>query len=102
MVSVLWGALWYANHVNNGREICSPFIPLSCKKYFIDLMFSFVCVFLPQGVFRCMWYSVKNVANILIITMLFLFIFAVMGVQLFSGKFQECNDKSKLWEEECK
>jgi len=54
-----------------------------------------------QAVFRCMWYSVKNVANILMITALFLFIFAVMGVQLFKGKFQGCNDKSKLWEEEC-
>ena len=54
-----------------------------------------------QGVFRCMWYSVKNVANILMITMLFLFIFAVMGVQLFSGKFQECNDRSKLTKETC-
>ncbi|XP_068695384.1 voltage-dependent calcium channel type A subunit alpha-1-like isoform X1 [Montipora foliosa] len=55
-----------------------------------------------QAVFRCMWYSVKNVANILMITVLFLFMFAVMGVQLYSGKFQGCNDRSKLTEEECK
>ena len=48
-----------------------------------------------------MWYSVKNVANILMITMLFLFIFAVMGVQLFNGKFQECNDGSKLTKDTC-
>ncbi|XP_022780550.1 voltage-dependent N-type calcium channel subunit alpha-1B-like isoform X2 [Stylophora pistillata] len=54
-----------------------------------------------QAVFRCMWYSVKNVANILMITMLFLFIFAVMGVQLFKGKFQYCNDSSKRTKEEC-
>nr|XP_058951235.1 voltage-dependent N-type calcium channel subunit alpha-1B-like isoform X1 [Pocillopora verrucosa]XP_058951236.1 voltage-dependent N-type calcium channel subunit alpha-1B-like isoform X1 [Pocillopora verrucosa]XP_058951237.1 voltage-dependent N-type calcium channel subunit alpha-1B-like isoform X1 [Pocillopora verrucosa]XP_058951238.1 voltage-dependent N-type calcium channel subunit alpha-1B-like isoform X1 [Pocillopora verrucosa] len=54
-----------------------------------------------QAVFRCMWYSVKNVANILMITMLFLFIFAVMGVQLFKGKFQYCNDTSKRTKEEC-
>ncbi|KAM7445212.1 hypothetical protein ABFA07_006340 [Porites harrisoni] len=54
-----------------------------------------------QAVFRCMWYSVKNVANILMITMLFLFIFAVMGVQLFNGKFQECNDRSKLTKDTC-
>ena len=65
-------------------------------------MVNLFCVFLLQGVFRCMWYSVKNVANILMITALFLFIFAVMGVQLFSGKFQKCNDPSKLTEEECK
>ena len=49
-----------------------------------------------------MWYSVKNVANILMITVLFLFIFAVMGVQLFSGKFQGCSDPSKLYKEQCK
>lgn len=55
-----------------------------------------------QAVFRCMWYSVKNVANILMITVLFLFIFAVMGVQLFSGKFQGCSDPSKLYKEQCK
>ncbi|XP_078343776.1 voltage-dependent L-type calcium channel subunit alpha-1D-like isoform X1 [Oculina patagonica] len=55
-----------------------------------------------QAVFRCMWYSVKNVANILMITGLFLFIFAVMGVQLFNGKFQYCTDESKLTEAECK
>ncbi|KAK3737051.1 hypothetical protein QZH41_016673, partial [Actinostola sp. cb2023] len=55
-----------------------------------------------RAVFRCMWFSVKNVVNILMITVLFLFIFAVMGVQLFNGKFSFCNDVSKLTKEKCK
>lgn len=41
-------------------------------------------IFAPfQAVFQCMVYSLKNVLNILIITLLFLFIFSVIGVQLF-------------------
>ncbi|CAB4001908.1 voltage-dependent N-type calcium channel subunit alpha-1B-like isoform X1, partial [Paramuricea clavata] len=55
-----------------------------------------------EAVFRCMWYSFKNVANILLITVLFLFIFAVIGVQLFQGKFFYCTDPSKMFEDECK
>ncbi|XP_048587004.1 voltage-dependent calcium channel type A subunit alpha-1-like isoform X2 [Nematostella vectensis] len=54
-----------------------------------------------QAVFRCMWFSVKNVANILMITGLFLLIFAVIGVQLFNGKFWKCTDEAKLYEKEC-
>ena len=40
-----------------------------------------------QAVFQCMVYSLKNVINILVITVLFLFIFAVIGVQLFSVSY---------------
>ena len=36
-----------------------------------------------------MVYSLKNVINILVITMQFLFIFAVIGVQLFSVSISE-------------
>ena len=42
-----------------------------------------VCCSLLQAVFQCMLYSLKNVLNILLITVLFLFIFSVIGVQLF-------------------
>jgi len=42
------------------------------------------CLFLFQAVFQCMVYSLKRVFNILVITILFLFIFAVIGVQLFA------------------
>ena len=42
------------------------------------------CFLFPfQAVFECMLYSLKNVRNILLITLLFYFIFAVVGVQLF-------------------
>ena len=45
-------------------------------------------IFAFQAVFQCMVYSLKNVLNILIITILFLFIFSVIGVQLF--QVSEC------------
>ena len=37
----------------------------------------------------------------MIVYMLFQFIFAVIAVQLFKGKFFYCTDASKLKEEEC-
>ncbi|XP_065072313.1 voltage-dependent L-type calcium channel subunit alpha-1D-like [Rhopilema esculentum] len=52
-------------------------------------------------VFQCMVFSLKRVINIIIITMLCLFMFAVIGVHLFQGKFQSCNDVTKLTREEC-
>lgn len=54
-----------------------------------------------KAVFQCMIFSLKNVFNILIITLQFLFIFSVMGVQLFSGKLFYCSDESKEFEDEC-
>ncbi|XP_073235068.1 voltage-dependent L-type calcium channel subunit alpha-1D-like [Porites lutea] len=54
-----------------------------------------------KAVFECMLYSLKNVRNILLITLLFYFIFAVVGVQLFKGKFWFCNDQSKMTKEAC-
>jgi len=54
-----------------------------------------------KAVFECMLYSLKNVRNILLITLLFYFIFAVVGVQLFKGKFWYCNDLSKMTKETC-
>ena len=55
-----------------------------------------------KAVFQCMVYSLKNVINILIITIMFLFVFAAMGVQLFNGQFFKCTDKSKLTPQECR
>ncbi|XP_065213855.1 voltage-dependent calcium channel type A subunit alpha-1 [Planococcus citri] len=54
-----------------------------------------------KAVFDCVVNSLKNVINILIVYMLFHFIFAVIAVQLFNGKFFFCNDASKATEEEC-
>jgi voltage-dependent calcium channel N type alpha-1B len=54
-----------------------------------------------KAVFDCVVISLKNVFNILIVYMLFQFIFAVVGVQLFNGKFFYCTDLSKHNAEEC-
>ena len=54
-----------------------------------------------KAVFDCVVSSLKNVFNILIVYILFLLIFAMVGVQLFNGKFFYCNDGSKHNAEEC-
>ena len=54
-----------------------------------------------KAVFDCVVISLKNVFNILIVYMLFLAIFAMVGVQLFNGKFFYCTDTSKEDAEEC-
>ena len=46
--------------------------------------------------------SLKNVVNIMIVYMLFQFIFAVIAVQLFKGRFYYCTDESKHTADECK
>lgn len=55
-----------------------------------------------QAVFDCVVNSLKNVFNILIVCMLFMFIFAVVAVQLFKGKFFHCTDESKEFERDCR
>ncbi|XP_044762300.1 voltage-dependent calcium channel type A subunit alpha-1 isoform X14 [Coccinella septempunctata] len=54
-----------------------------------------------KAVFDCLVNSLKNVINILIVYILFQFIFAVIAVQLFNGKFFYCTDKSKITEATC-
>ncbi|KAI8429618.1 hypothetical protein MSG28_000214 [Choristoneura fumiferana] len=54
-----------------------------------------------KAVFDCVVNSLKNVINILIVYILFQFIFAVIAVQLFNGKFFHCNDISKNTFEDC-
>lgn len=54
------------------------------------------CAQLPpplQAVFDCVVNSLRNVLNILIVYVLFMFIFAVIAVQLFKGKFFYCTDE---------
>uniref|UniRef100_A0A674CZF2 Voltage-dependent N-type calcium channel subunit alpha n=1 Tax=Salmo trutta TaxID=8032 RepID=A0A674CZF2_SALTR len=55
-----------------------------------------------KAVFDCVVNSLKNVFNILIVYMLFMFIFAVIAVQLFKGKFFYCSDESKGLEKDCR
>ncbi|XP_012056925.1 PREDICTED: voltage-dependent calcium channel type A subunit alpha-1-like [Atta cephalotes] len=54
-----------------------------------------------KAVFDCVVNSLKNVINILIVYILFQFIFAVIAVQLFNGKFYYCTDESKYTQEDC-
>ncbi|XP_063983724.1 voltage-dependent calcium channel type A subunit alpha-1 isoform X3 [Diachasmimorpha longicaudata] len=54
-----------------------------------------------KAVFDCVVNSLKNVINILIVYILFQFIFAVIAVQLFNGKFFYCNDASKRTKADC-
>ncbi|XP_076000695.1 voltage-dependent R-type calcium channel subunit alpha-1E [Genypterus blacodes] len=54
-----------------------------------------------KAVFDCVVTSLKNVLNILIVYQLFMFIFAVIAVQLFKGKFFYCTDSSMNSEKEC-
>uniref|UniRef100_A0A8D9A9K3 Voltage-dependent L-type calcium channel subunit alpha n=1 Tax=Cacopsylla melanoneura TaxID=428564 RepID=A0A8D9A9K3_9HEMI len=55
-----------------------------------------------KAVFDCVVNSLKNVINILIVYILFQFIFAVIAVQLFNGRFFFCTDESKFTFEDCK
>lgn len=55
-----------------------------------------------KAVFDCLVNSLKNVINILIVYILFQFIFAVIAVQLFNGKFRFCTDASKFTEITCR
>jgi len=54
-----------------------------------------------KKVVQCLIVSVKTIGNIVIVTILLEFCFAVIGVQLFKGKFFFCTDLSKTTEAEC-
>ncbi|CAL4062820.1 unnamed protein product, partial [Meganyctiphanes norvegica] len=53
-------------------------------------------------VVQCVIVAIKTIGNIMLVTCLLEFMFAVIGVQLFKGKFYRCNDRSKELESECK
>ncbi|XP_052753576.1 muscle calcium channel subunit alpha-1 isoform X7 [Galleria mellonella] len=52
-------------------------------------------------VVKCVIVAIKTIGNIMLVTYLLQFMFAVVGVQLFKGKFFSCNDISKMTKEEC-
>ena len=54
-----------------------------------------------KHVVQCVIVAVKTIGNIVLVTVLLLFMFAVIGVQLFKGKFWMCSDRSMLDEETC-
>ncbi|KAF6217290.1 hypothetical protein GE061_001644 [Apolygus lucorum] len=54
-----------------------------------------------KHVVQCVIVAVKTIGNIVLVTCLLQFMFAVIGVQLFKGKFFSCTDGSKMTELEC-
>ncbi|XP_063929307.1 muscle calcium channel subunit alpha-1 isoform X1 [Zophobas morio] len=54
-----------------------------------------------KHVVQCVIVAVKTIGNIVLVTCLLQFMFAVIGVQLFKGKFSSCSDRSKLTPAEC-
>ncbi|XP_071552372.1 muscle calcium channel subunit alpha-1-like isoform X11 [Panulirus ornatus] len=54
-----------------------------------------------KHVVQCVIVAIKTIGNIMLVTCLLEFMFAVIGVQLFKGKFFSCNDSSKSDEEKC-
>lgn len=52
-------------------------------------------------VVKCVITSIKTIGNVLLVTYMLQFCFAIIGVQLFKGKFWRCSDPSKFTEEEC-
>ncbi|XP_076393898.1 ca[2+]-channel protein alpha[[1]] subunit D isoform X10 [Megachile rotundata] len=54
-----------------------------------------------KHVVQCVIVAVKTIGNIVLVTSLLQFVFAVIGVQLFKGKFFSCSDASKMTKDEC-
>ncbi|KAG5899700.1 hypothetical protein JTB14_030094 [Gonioctena quinquepunctata] len=54
-----------------------------------------------KHVVQCVIVAVKTIGNIVLVTCLLQFMFAVIGVQLFKGRLSHCSDRSKMTAEEC-
>ncbi|XP_055313578.1 muscle calcium channel subunit alpha-1 isoform X5 [Sitodiplosis mosellana] len=54
-----------------------------------------------KHVVQCVIVAVKTIWNIVLVTCLLQFMFAVIGVQLFKGKFRSCSDQSMMTEATC-
>ena len=54
-----------------------------------------------KHVVQCVIVAVKTIGNIVLVTLLLVFMFSVIGVQLFKGKFFMCSDLSKMTEDTC-
>ncbi|XP_071642784.1 ca[2+]-channel protein alpha[[1]] subunit D isoform X5 [Temnothorax longispinosus] len=54
-----------------------------------------------KHVVQCVIVAVKTIGNIVLVTSLLQFVFAVIGVQLFKGKFFYCSDASKMTKDQC-
>ncbi|KAJ0171038.1 hypothetical protein K1T71_013237 [Dendrolimus kikuchii] len=54
-----------------------------------------------KHVVQCVIVAIKTIGNILLVTNLLQFMFAVMGVQMFKGKFFKCTDITKVTQNDC-
>ncbi|XP_071818049.1 voltage-dependent L-type calcium channel subunit alpha-1D-like isoform X4 [Apostichopus japonicus] len=54
-----------------------------------------------KHVVQCVFVAIKTIGNIMLVTLLLVFMFSCIGVQLFSGRFYSCSDAEKLTEPEC-
>ncbi|OQV13004.1 Muscle calcium channel subunit alpha-1 [Hypsibius exemplaris] len=54
-----------------------------------------------KRVVQCVIVSIKTIWNIILVTFIVEFIFAVIGVQLFKGRFSRCTDSSMATREDC-
>lgn len=55
-----------------------------------------------KHVVQCVFVAIRSIGNIMLVTVLFQFLFAVIGIQLFKGTFSYCTDKTALTEANCK
>lgn len=63
------------------------------EKCFSDqFLNSFTSFFHAQVVINALFAAIPGIGNVLVVSLLFWLIFSILGVQLFSGKFQSCVD----------
>ena len=61
-------------------------------------LYSFTSFYHTQVVINALFAAIPGIGNVLVVSLLFWLIFSILGVQLFSGKFQSCvdNDGKRL------
>ena len=55
-----------------------------------------------KHVVQCVFVAIGTIQNIILITMLLIFMFACIGVQLFKGRLYSCTDDARKTESQCK
>lgn len=50
---------------------------------------------------QCVIVAVKTIGNIVLVTYMLIFMFAIIGVQLFNGTFFHCTDPAQIRPEDC-
>lgn len=54
-----------------------------------------------KHVVTCVLMAIQSIGNIMLVTVLFMFMFAVIGIQLFKGTFSYCNDDTIKTQHDC-